>query len=126
MKHKSLLDSLKEFEKLSSGNKYADIQKLCKRSRNLGHAYPGTRDSTSLSCALYNEIPDHIKKSKISSELSRYDEIIAHVSDPKIIESVNLSLKYSTKDNIQYVYSENLDNVDILRVQTIVKMILDI
>ena len=125
MKHRSLLDSLKEFERSSSNNKYVDIQYLCKKSRELGHKYPGSRDSTNLSCALYNEIPELVKKSNVSADLSRYDEIICHVSDPKIIESVNLSLKYSTTANTQYVYCEDLDDIEISRVQCIVDMILD-
>lgn len=126
MKNRSLLDSLKEFEKLSSGNRYVDIQKLCKKSRNLGTKYKGIRDSQILSCALYNEVPVHTRRHNISSELSRYDEIISHVSDPSIIESVNLSLKHSTSDNLNYVYAENLDDTDIRRVQVIVNMILDV
>lgn len=123
----SRLDDLKKFKELErkSGNPYLAIQKLTHESRKLGTKYKGVNDSHLITCALYNEEPSIIHKNKISIESSYQDELLSRVSNEDVVTSVKLSLKYSTRDNIQYVYTDSLERCDESRVQVLVNMILD-
>ena len=123
----SRLDDLKKFKELEkkSGNPYLAIQKLTHKSRKLGTKYKGVNDSHLITCALYNEEPSIIHKNKISIESSYKDELLSRVSNEDVVRSVKLSLKYSTRDNIQYVYTDSLERCDESRVQVLVNMILD-
>lgn len=123
----SRLDDLKKFKELEkkSGNPYLAIQKLTHESRKLGTKYKGVNDSHLITCALYNEEPSIIHKNKISIESSYQDELLSRVSNEDVVRSVKLSLKYSTRDNIQYVYTDSLEKCDESRVQVLVNMILD-
>ena len=123
----SRLDDLKKFKELEkkSGNPYLAIQKLTHKSRKLGKTYKGVNDSHLITCALYNEEPSIIHKNKISIESSYQDELLSRVSNEDVVRSVELSLKYSTRDNIQYVYTDSLERCDESRVQVLVNMILD-
>lgn len=123
----SRLDDLKKFKELEkkSGNPYLAIQKLTHKSRKLGIKYKGVNDSHLITCALYNEEPSIIHKNKISIESSYQDELLSRVSNEDVVRSVELSLKYSTRDNIQYVYTDSLEKCDESRVQVLVNMILD-
>lgn len=123
----SRLDDLKKFKELEkkSGNPYLAIQKLTHRSRKLGTEYKGVNDSHLITCALYNEEPSIIHKNKISIESSYQDDLLSRVSNEDVVTSVKLSLKYSTRDNIQYVYTDSLEKCDESRVQVLVNMILD-
>lgn len=123
----SRLDDLKKFKELEkkSGNPYLAIQKLTHKSRKLGTKYKGVNDSHLITCALYNEEPSIIHKNKISIESSYQDELLSRVSNEDVVRSVELSLKYSTRDNIQYVYTDSLERCDESRVQVLVNMILD-
>lgn len=123
----SRLDDLKKFKELEkkSGNPYLAIQKLTHKSRKLGTKYKGVNDSHLITCALYNEEPSIIHKNKISIESSYQDELLSRVSNEDVVRSVKLSLKYSTRDNIQYVYTDSLEKCDESRVQVLVNMILD-
>lgn len=123
----SRLDDLKKFKELEkkSGNLYLAIQKLTHKSRKLGTKYKGVNDSHLITCALYNEEPSIIHKNKISIESSYQDELLSRVSNEDVVRSVKLSLKYSTRDNIQYVYTDSLEKCDESRVQVLVNMILD-
>lgn len=123
----SRLDDLKKFKELEkkSGNPYLAIQKLTHKSRKLGTKYKGVNDSHLITCALYNEEPSIIHKTKISIESSYQDELLSRVSNEDVVRSVKLSLKYSTRDNTQYVYTDSLEKCDESRVQVLVNMILD-
>ena len=123
----SRLDDLKKFKELEkkSGNPYLAIQKLTHKSRKLGTKYKGVNDSHLITCALYNEEPSIIHKNKISIESSYKDELLSRVSNEDVVRSVKLSLQYSTRDNIQYVYTDSLEKCDESRVQVLVNMILD-
>lgn len=123
----SRLDDLKKFKELEkkSGNPYLAIQKLTHKSRKLGTKYKGVNDSHLITCALYNEEPSIIHKNKLSIESSYQDELLSRVSNEDVVRSVKLSLKYSTRDNIQYVYTDSLEKCDESRVQVLVNMILD-
>lgn len=123
----SRLDDLKKFKELEkkSGNPYLAIQKLTHESRKLGTKYRGVNDSHLITCALYNEEPSIIHKNKISIESSYKDELLSRVSDEDVVRSVKLSLQYSTRDSIQYVYTDSLEKCDESRVQVLVNMILD-
>lgn len=123
----SRLDDLKKFKELEkkSGNPYLAIQKLTHKSRKLGTKYKDVNDSHLITCALYNEEPSIIHKNKISIESSYQDELLSRVSNEDVVRSVKLSLKYSTRDNIQYVYTDSLEKCDESRVQVLVNMILD-
>ena len=123
----SRLDDLKKFKELEkkSGNPYLAIQKLTHNSRKLGTKYKGVNDSHLITCALYNEEPSIIHKNKISIESSYQDELLSRVSNEDVVRSVKLSLKYSIRDNIQYVYTDSLEKCDESRVQVLVNMILD-
>jgi hypothetical protein len=123
----SRLDDLKKFKELEkkSGNPYLAIQKLTHKSRKLGTKYKGVNDSHLITCALHNEEPSIIHKNKISIESSYQDDLLSRVSDEDVVRSVKLSLKYSTRDNIQYVYTDSLEKCDESRVQVLVNMILD-
>lgn len=123
----SRLDDLKKFKELEkkSGNPYLAIQKLTHNSRKLGTKYKGVNDSHLITCALYNEEPSIIHKNKISIESSYQDELLSRVSNEDVVRSVKLSLKYSIRDNIQYVYTDSLEKCDECRVQVLVNMILD-
>lgn len=123
----SRLDDLKKFKELEkkSVNPYLAIQKLTHESRKLGTKYKGVNDSHLITCALYNEEPSIIHKNKISIESSYQDELLSRVSNEDVVRSVKLSLKYSTRDNIQYVYTDSLEKCDESRVQVLVNMILD-
>ena len=123
----SRLDDLKKFKELekNSGNRYLAIQKLTHKSRKLCKTYKGVNDSHLITCALYNEEPSIIHKNKISIESSYQDELLSRVSNEDVVRSVKLSLKYSTRDNIQYVYTDSLERCDESRVQVLVNMILD-
>lgn len=123
----SRLDDLKKFKELEkkSGNPYLAIQKLTHNSRKLGTKYKGVNDSHLITCALYNEEPSIIHKNKISIESSYQDELLSRVSNGDVVRSVKLSLKYSIRDNIQYVYTDSLEKCDECRVQVLVNMILD-
>lgn len=123
----SRLDDLKKFKELEkkSGNPYLAIQKLTHESRKLGTKYKGVNDSHLITCALYNEEPSIIHKNKISIESSYQDELLSRVSNEDVVRSVKLSLKYSTRDNIQYVYTDSLEKCDESRVQVLVNMILE-
>ena len=123
----SRLDDLKKFKELEkkSGNPYLAIQKLTHKSRKLGTKYKGVNDSHLITCALYNEEPSIIHKNKISIESSYQDELLSRVSNEDVVRSVKLSLQYSTRDNIQYVYTDSLEKCDESRVQVLVNMILD-
>lgn len=123
----SRLDDLKKFKELEkkSGNPYLAIQKLTHESRKLGTKYKGVNDSHLITCALYNEEPSIIHKNKISIESSYQDKLLSRVSNEDVVRSVKLSLKYSTRDNIQYVYTDSLEKCDESRVQVLVNMILD-
>lgn len=123
----SRLDDLKKFKELEKkcGNPYLAIQKLTHKSRKLGTKYKGVNDSHLITCALYNEEPSIIHKNKISIESSYQDELLSRVSNEDVVRSVKLSLKYSTRDNIQYVYTDSLEKCDESRVQVLVNMILD-
>ena len=123
----SRLDDLKKFKELEkkSGNPYLAIQKLTHKSRKLGTKYKGVNDSHLITCALYNEEPSIIHKNKISTESNYQDELLSRVSNEDVIRSVKLSLRYSTRDNIQYVYTDSLEKCDESRVQVLVNMILD-
>lgn len=123
----SRLDDLKKFKELEkkSGNPYLAIQKLTHKSRKLGTKYKGVNDSHLITCALYNEEPSIIHKNNISIESSYQDELLSRVSNEDVVRSVKLSLKYSTRDNIQYVYTDSLEKCDESRVQVLVNMILD-
>ena len=123
----SRLDDLKKFKELEkkSGNPYLAIQKLTHKSRKLGTKYKGVNDSHLITCALYNEEPGIIHKNKISIESSYQDELLSSVSNEDVVRSVKLSLKCSTRDNIQYVYTDSLEKCDESRVQVLVNMILD-
>lgn len=123
----SRLDDLKKFKELEkkSGNPYLAIQKLTHKSRKLGTKYKGVNDSHLITCALYNEEPSIIHKNKISIESSYQDELLSRVSNEDVVRSVKLSLKYSIRDNIQYVYTDSLEKCDECRVQVLVNMILD-
>ena len=123
----SRLDDLKKFKELEkkSGNPYLAIQKLTHKSRKLGTKYKGVNDSHLITCALYNEEPSIIHKNKICIESSYQDELLSRVSNEDVVRSVKLSLKYSTRDNIQYVYTDSLEKCDESRVQVLVNMILD-
>lgn len=123
----SRLDDLKKFKELEkkSGNPYLAIQKLTHKSRKLGTKYKGVNDSHLITCALHNEEPSIIHKNKISIESSYKDELLSRVSNEDVVRSVKLSLQYSTRDNIQYVYTDSLEKCDESRVQVLVNMILD-
>lgn len=123
----SRLDDLKKFKELEkkSGNPYLAIQKLTHNSRKLSTKYKGVNDSHLITCALYNEEPSIIHKNKISIESSYQDELLSRVSNEDVVRSVKLSLKYSIRDNIQYVYTDSLEKCDECRVQVLVNMILD-
>lgn len=123
----SRLDDLKKFKELEkkSGNPYLAIQKLTHESRKLGTKYKGVNDSHLITCALYNEEPSIIHENKISIESSYQDELLSRVSNEDVVRSVKLSLQYSTRDNIQYVYTDSLEKCDESRVQVLVNMILD-
>ena len=123
----SRLDDLKKFKELEkkSGNPYLAIQKLTHESRKLGTKYKGVNDSHLITCALYNEEPSIIHKNKISIESSYQDELLSRVSNEDVVRSVKLSLKYSTCDKVQYVYTDSLEKCDESRVQVLVNMILD-
>ena len=123
----SRLDDLKKFKELEkkSGNPYLAIQKLTHESRKLGTKYKGVNDSHLITCALYNEEPSIIHKNKISIESSYQDELLSRVSNEDVVRSVKLSLKYSTRDKVQYVYTDSLEKCDESRVQVLVNMILD-
>ena len=123
----SRLDDLKKFKELEkkSGNPYLAIQKLTHKSRKLGTKYKGANDSHLITCALYNEEPSIIHKNKLSIESSYQDELLSRVSNEDVVRSVKLSLKYSTRDKVQYVYTDSLEKCDESRVQVLVNMILD-
>lgn len=123
----SRLDDLKKFKELEkkSGNLYLAIQKLTHESRKLGTKYKGVNDSHLITCALYNEEPSIIHKNKLSIESSYQDELLSRVSNEDVVRSVKLSLKYSTRDKVQYVYTDSLEKCDESRVQVLVNMILD-
>lgn len=123
----SRLDDLKKFKELEkkSGNPYLAIQKLTHKSRKLGTKYKGVNDSHLITCALYNEEPSIIHKNKLSIESSYQDELLSRVSNEDVVKSVKLSLKYSTRDKVQYVYTDSLEKCDESRVQVLVNMILD-
>lgn len=123
----SRLDDLKKFKELEkkSGNPYLAIQKLTHKSRKLGTKYKGVNDSHLITCALYNEEPSIIHKNKLSIESSYQDELLSRVSNEDVVRSVKLSLKYSTRDKVQYVYTDSLEKCDESRVQVLVNMILD-
>ena len=123
----SRLDDLKKFRELEkkSGNPYLAIQKLTHKSRKLGKTYKGVNDSHLITCALYDEQPSMIRKNRISIESSYQDELLSRVSNEDVVRSVKLSLKYSTRDNTQYVYTDSLEKCDESRVQVLVNMILD-
>ena len=123
----SRLDDIKKFQEISEncGNTYLAIQKIAERSRKLGQKYKGVRDSHLITCSLHDETPAVIRKNKISLESTYEDDILSGVSNEDVIRSVKLSLKYSTEDHIQYVYTESLQKCDESRVQVLVNMILD-
>ena len=78
-----------------------------------------------ITCALYDEEPSPIHKNSISTECSYEDELLSRVSNQDVVRSIKLSLKYSTREHIQYVYTDNLEKCDESRVQVLVNMILD-
>lgn len=123
----SRIDDLKKFKELEkkSGNPYLAIQNLTYKSRKLGKTYKGVNDSHLITCALYDEEPSIIRKNQISIESSYEDIILSKVSNDEVVRSVKLSLKYSTRDNVQYVYTDSLERCDESRVQVLVNMILD-
>ena len=119
----SMFDDLKEFEKLSkTANRYESIRRIINKSRNLKSIYKGSHlDSKYISCALYDNTPS-LKHNNHSNDLEK--ELYDYISDTDIIESIMKSLKYSTKDNIQYIYLDTLDEYDMSRVRFIVNRIL--
>ena len=123
----SRLDDINRFQEIEKkcGNPYLAIQKITEKSRKLGKKYRGVSDSHLITCALYNEEPSIIHKNKISTESSYQDELLSRVSNEDVVRSVKLSLRYSTRDNIQYVYTDSLEKCDESRVQVLVNMILD-
>ena len=123
----SRLEDIQKFQEISEkcGNPYLAIQQITKKSRKLGNKYKGVSDSHLITCALYDEIPSVIRKNNISLESTYEDEILSRVSNEDVLRSVKLSLKYSTKDNVQYVYTDTLEKCDESRVQVLVNMILD-
>lgn len=123
----SRLDDLDRFQEIEKkcGNSYLAIQQITKKSRKLGNKYKGVSDSHLITCALYDDNPQIIHKNRISIESSYEDELLSRISNEDVIRSVKLSLKYSTRDNIQYVYTDSLDRCDEQRVQVLVNMILD-
>lgn len=123
----SRLDDIDKFKEIENkcGNPYLAIQHITKKSRKLGKKYKGVSDSHLITCALYDETPSVIRKNQISLESTYEDEILSRVSNEDIVRSVKLSLRYSTRDNIHYVYLDSLDSCDEQRVQVLVNMILD-
>ena len=123
----SRLDDINRFQEIEKKcrNPYLAIQKITEKSRKLGKKYRGVSDSHLITCALYDEEPSPIHKNQISSECTYEEEILSRVSNDDIIKSVKLSLKYSTKDHVQYVYTDSLHKCDESRVQVLVNMILD-
>lgn len=123
----SRLDDINRFQEIEKkcGNPYLAIQKITGKSRKLGKKYRGVSDSHLITCALYDEEPSPIHKNSISTECSYGDELLSRVSNQDVVRSVKLSLKYSTREHIQYVYTDNLEKCDESRVQVLVNMILD-
>lgn len=123
----SRLNDIQKFKEISEkcGNPYLAIQQITKKSRKLGNKYRGVSDSHLITCALYDETPSVIRKNQISLESTYEDEILSRVSNEDVLRSVKLSLKYSTRENIQYVYTDSLQKCDESRVQVLVNMILD-
>lgn len=119
----SMFDDLKEFEKLSKkANRYESIRTIINKSRNLKSIYKGSYlDSKYVSCVLYDNTPS-LKHNNHSNDLEK--ELYDYISDTDIIESIMKSLKYSTKDNVQYIYLDTLDEYDMSRVRFIVNRIL--
>lgn len=118
------IDKFKELEK-KCGNPYLAIQKITKKSRKLSKKYKGVSDSHLITYALYDEEPSPIHKNNISLECSYEDALLSRISNEDVVRSVKLSLKYSTKENIQYIYTDSLEKCDESRVQVLVNMILD-
>lgn len=119
------LEDLNRFKKLESkcGNKYEAIQRLCKKSRKLGKISKGVRDSKLLSCAIRDEVPVEHKITMLQQSWSREDEILSSVSDLDVIYSVKQSVKYSTPENIQYIYLDGMKEYQMKRVRVLTNMI---
>ena len=124
---RSRLDDINRFKEIEKkcGNPYLAIQKIAGKARKISKTYKGVSDSHLITCALYDETPSVIRKNQISLESTYEDEILSRVSNEDIVRSVKLSLRYSTRDNIHYVYLDSLDSCDEQRVQVLVNMILD-
>ena len=123
----SRLDDIDKFKEIENncGNPYLAIQHITKKSRKLGKKYKGVSDSHLITCALYDEQPSTIRKNSISIESTYEDDLLSRVSNEAVVRSVKLSLKYSKKDSIHYVYTDSLQTCDEERVQVLVNMILD-
>lgn len=123
----SRLDDINKFQEIEKkcGNPYLAIQKITKKSRKLGKKYRGVSDSHLITCALYDEIPTPIHKNTLSIESTYEDDLLSRVSNEDVVRSVKMSLKYSKKDSIHYVYTDSLQKCDEERVQVLVNMILD-
>ena len=118
------INRFKEIEK-KCGNPYLAIQKITEKARKISKTYKGVSDSHLITCALYDEEPSPIHKNSISLECSYADELLYRESNEDVVRSVKLSLKYSSKDDVQYVYTDTLEKCDESRVQVLVNMILD-
>lgn len=123
----SRLDDINRFQEIEKkcGNPYLAIQNIAEKSRKLGKKYRGVSDSHLITCALYDEIPTPIHKNRLSIESTYEDDLLSRVSNEDVVRSVKMSLKYSKKDSIHYVYTDSLQKCDEPRVQVLVNMILD-
>lgn len=115
---------LEEFNDYASkvGNRYEAINRLCKKSRKIGKKYPKQfLDSKQLSYAVSNKLPE-IKKTKISFD--EIDDILWYVNDSDVIDSVKRSIECSSKESINYVYLDSLDDYKQCRVRFLVNQII--
>lgn len=116
---------LEEFNDYASklGNRYEAIDKICKKSRKIGKKYPKQfLDSKQLSYAVSNQLPKLKKEKKISFD--EIDDILWYVSDYDVIDSVKKSIQYSSKESINYVYVDSLDDYKQCRVRFLVNQII--
>lgn len=116
---------LEEFNEYASkiGNRYEAINRICKKSRKIGKKYPKQfLDSNQLSYSILDDVPRVKNRKNVCFD--EIDDILSYVSDYDVIESVRRSIKYSTKESIQYVYLDTLDNYKQSRVRFLVNQIM--